>query len=128
MRHCCDFEALDIWYLKDNEKFNQRIIYLGTCPICEKLVVFLSQKNIETGVFVSVKKAGDSAKDFLKKHSKEVVFSKSSVNKQKFKTKTHGWKYGVNKYKSDGSGSTILEQYAVDFHGNVELIKKKKLL
>ena len=42
----------------------------------------------------------------------------------KFVSKPFGWRYGVNKQKKSKDGSITIEQYAVDFYGNSEMIKK----
>ena len=124
MRHCCEFDAFDIWYLKDNEEFSNRTLFIGDCPICGKHVCVLSQRKIKTNAFMSVKKVGESTADFICGLIKDKLYAKSDINKMKFASKPFGWRYGVNKIASSKNGDKTIEQYAVDFNGNSELIKK----
>lgn len=39
------------------------------------------------------------------------------------KSKPFGWRYGVNRQIKDKSGKQTVEQYAVNFYGNSELVK-----
>ena len=54
----------------------------------------------------------------------EKLYSRNELNKMKFVSKPFGWRYGVNKQKKFKDGSITIEQYAVDFYGNSEMIKK----
>jgi len=123
MRHCCNFDASDIWYLNDNEDYTNRTLFIGVCPICGKNVCELSQRKIKTNSFFSVKKVGESAADFIINLAQDKQYARSDINKMKFVSKPFGWRYGVNRFVSSKNGSSI-EQYAVDFNGNSELIKK----
>jgi len=128
MRHCCEFDAFDIWYLKDNEEYTNRTMFIGDCPICNKHVVHLYQRNNKTNTIIFIKKIGETAYQITKDLYKEIVYSRNALNKMKFNPKPFGWRYGVNKIKSDKNGNKVVEQYAVDFFGNSELIKKNKIL
>lgn len=123
MRHCCEFESFDIWYLKDNEEFSNRILYYGTCPICQKFVSTLIQRKIKTNIYLTVKKVGETAKVFVKNCNKEKELSRNEINKMKLNPKPYKWRYGVNK-EYQKNGKTTLRQYAKDFLGNTELIKE----
>lgn len=124
MRHCCEFEAFDIWYLKNTEEFSDRTLYIGICPICKKHVSLLIQRKIKTNSYITIKKAGESARDFTMSLGKEKITSRNEINKMKFDTKPFGWRYGVNKEIKSKDGKISIEQYAKDFDGNTELIKK----
>ena len=124
MRHCCEFDAFDIWYLKDNDEFSNRTFFIGICPICEKSVCILVQRKIKTNSFISTKKAGKSAVDFTDMLRREKVLSRNELNRMKFKSRPFGWRYGVNKQVKSKDGKISIEQYAVDFNGSAELIKK----
>ena len=125
MRHCCEFDALDVWYLKDDDKYTSRTLFIGICPICKKHVAHLFQKNIKTNSCVFIKKVGEASKTFAKDLIKEIVFTRNAVNKMKFQPKPYGWKYGVNKEKISKSGEVAIKQYSADFYGNKELVKEK---
>lgn len=125
MRHCFEFDAYDIWYLNDTEIFTNRVLFIGDCPKCKKHVCILYQKNKNTNNLLTIKKIGEAALNLTKECKKEISYSRNEVNKMALKPKPYGWKYGLNKEKIDKSGNVTLEQYAVDFYGNSELIKKK---
>ncbi|MBO6272555.1 hypothetical protein J6O48_07220 [bacterium] len=124
MRHCCQFDAHDIWYLKDTDEFCNRTLFIGVCPVCNKNLVNLYQKNIKTDSVFYIKKVGDTAIDFVRNLSHECVYSRNSINKMNLKPKPYGWKYGINKQKKSKNGEVVIEQYSADFFGNKELIKK----
>lgn len=127
MRHCCEFDALDIWYLKDDDTFTNKTLFIGVCPICKKHVAHLSQRNIKTNSLMIIKKVGEVSVQFAKELIKEIVYTRSSINKMKFKSKPYGWKYGVNKQKTNKSGEVVVKQYSADFYGNKELVREKTI-
>lgn len=74
-----------------------------------------------------IKKVGEVSELFAKNLIKEIVYTKSAINKMKFKSKPYGWKYGVNKQKVNKSGEITIKQYSADFYGNSELVKTNKI-
>lgn len=56
MKHCCKFNAFDIWYLKDTEEYTNRTLFIGTCPICGKHVIELIQLRKNTNTYSTIKK------------------------------------------------------------------------
>ena len=124
MRHCCEFDAFDIWYLKNTEEYTNRVLFIGVCPICKKNVTILVQKRSKTNSIITIKKVGETALKLVSELRKEKTLSRNSLNKMNLKPKPYGWKYGVNKEKKDKDGKAYINQYAVDFFGNKELIKK----
>ena len=125
MRHCCEFDAFDIWYLKDTEMFSDRTLFIGDCPICNKHLIELYQRNKKTNIFVKIKKVGESSIAFTHSLKHDLIFSRNAVNRMKFKPKPYSWVYGINKEKRGKNGTKVLEQYSADFYGNTELIKKE---
>ena len=121
MRHCCSFDADEVYYLEDNTLYSERILLTGYCPICYKLVAELVEKRFDD-VLVKTKKSGINAEDFIAELKKQVVYRKSDVNYLKFKPKPFGWKYGENKV-CKSNGKTYIKQYAKDFYGNIDLVK-----
>ncbi len=97
---------------------------IGNCPICGKHLCELYQKSNLTNSIVSQKRVGSSTKDFISSLIDEKLYSRNELNKMKFVSKPFGWRYGVNKQKKSKDGSITIEQYAVDFYGNSEMIKK----
>lgn len=124
MRHCCTFEEFDVWKLFDNEKYKNRKLSFGICPICRKPVAELNQIEINSNKIVSMKKIGISSQEFVEHFKSEIEYSKSKINKMKFQSAPFGWIYGVNKeiYKKNSSKAEV-KQYASDFYGNKILIK-----
>ena len=118
VRHCCRFNADDIYYLKDTDLFTSRTLSIGFCPICKKPVAEL----VEYGINGSVNKislAGLNANNLVLGLKNEILYSIRDLNYRKLKSKPFGWKYGVNIETKDGK----VKQYAYDFYGNKELIK-----
>ena len=124
MRHCCTFDALDIWYLKDNDSFCNRVLYIGFCPHCQKPVLELIQQNKYSHTYSFLKKIGLSANSFAKELIPEKVYARSDVFRRKFADKPFGWRYGINKEIKIGDNVSEIRQYASDFYGNKVLIKK----
>lgn len=123
MRHCCSFDALDIWYLKNDDIFCNRVLYIGFCPHCKKPVIELIQQNKKSHAYSLLKKVGLTAHSFAKKLISEKIYARSDIYKKKFKTQPFGWKYGVNKEIFIDSGKSLIKQYSSDFYGNKTLIK-----
>ena len=118
MRHCCSFDAIDIWYINDSEKFSERKLSFGICPICNTPIAVLIQFDKQKSSFEIIKKLGVTADKFVKKFVKEKKYSFSSINKEKFNHNTYKWVYGVNKELKNK-----IRQYAKDFFGNSVIIK-----
>ena len=118
MRHCCQFKADDIYYLKDNDISTTRILAIGFCPICKKPVAELTEYTFAGGIN-KVSAAGIQAQHLVMNYNSEILYSMKEMNYRKFKYKPFGWKFGVNKEYKNGK----VYQYACDFYGNKELIK-----
>lgn len=121
MRHCCQFKADDIYYLKETNLFVSRKLSIGFCPICEKPVAELVEIRFD-GVIVRDYQTGIRANDLAMKLKDDIVFSLKDFNYRKFKSKPFGWKYGLNKSVKIRDGE-LVRQYACDFYGNKEVIK-----
>lgn len=124
MRHCCSFDALDIWYLKNNENFCRRTLYIGFCPLCKKPVIELIQQNKHTHTYSFLKKVGPKANMLTTELLPEKEYARSEVHKDKVVNLPFGWKYGINKEYKSGSNGSVIKQFASDFYGNKALIKK----
>ena len=118
MRHCCQFKADDIYYLKDTEIYSARSLAIGFCPICKKPVAELTEYNFAGGMN-KVSAAGLSAQNLMSDVSGDILYSVRDVNYRKLKSKPYGWKFGINRNSKCGK----IYQYACDFYGNKELIK-----
>lgn len=121
MRHCCQFNPDDVYYLRDNDLFSSRKLSIGFCPICSKPVAELSEWRFD-GVMNKTSVSGVRANDLMLGLREEIVYSLREYNYSKFKSKPFGWVYGVNKSVKNGRRE-LTKQYACDFYGNKELVK-----
>ena len=121
MRHCCQFKADEIYYLKETSLFVNRKLSIGFCPICQKPVAELVEISF-TGAVERNRASGFKANELVVSVKEQIVYSMRECNYQKFKSKPFGWKYGVNK-STKIKGKEYIKQYAKDFYGNKELIK-----
>ena len=121
MRHCCEFKADDIYYLKETNLYVSRKLSIGFCPICQKPVAELVEISF-TGAIKRTRYSGIKVDFLLNDMEEDVLYSMRECNYLRCKSKPFGWKYGVNKtFKSKGKEQ--IRQYAKDFYGNKELIK-----
>ena len=121
MRHCCNFKADDIYYLKETDIYNSRKLSIGFCPICEKPVAELLCISF-SGKISKISLSGIAAQKLVMDLKNEILYSLKECNYLKMKAKPFGWKYGINKtFKIKGKEQ--IKQYACDFYGNKEIIK-----
>lgn len=124
MRHCCKFKPDDIYYLKETNLYIYRMFKIGFCPICGKPVAEVYQVRFD-GKTERNSWAGIDANEAMIKYSDDILYSMKEVNYKKLKSKPFGWKYGINRSaKNRKTGKDYIRQYACDFYGNKELIKK----
>ncbi|MCM1004233.1 MAG: hypothetical protein NC408_07830 [Candidatus Gastranaerophilales bacterium] len=121
MRHCCQFKADDIYYLKETNLYVTRKLSIGFCPICQKPVAELVEIRFD-GAITRDYKSGLQANELAMKLKDDIIYSMKEYNYRKFKSKPFGWKYGVNK-SVNIRGEERVRQYACDFYGNKEIIK-----
>ena len=119
MMHCVKFKPIDTWFLVNDDIFTFRKLEFGICPRCGKPAAVLIQFNSVKNKFEYIRKSGFESQAFVEEFKKQKQFAASDVNKQKFRTVTYKWVYGVN--KSSGKKN---KQYAKDFFGNSVLIKE----
>lgn len=121
MRHCCEFKADDVYYLKETNLYVSRKLSIGFCPICQKPVAELLEISF-TGEVKRTRYSGVKADFVLNEMDEQILYSMRECNYLRFKSKPFGWKYGVNKLGKT-KGKDCVRQYAYDFYGNKELIK-----
>jgi len=119
MRHCCQFKADEVYCLEDTALCSSRTLAIGFCPVCAKPVAELTEFNF-TGGMNKVSAAGMSAQTLMQNIKKEIKYSLKDVFVKNTKSKPYGWKYGINKEYKNGQ----IKQYACDFYGNKEEVKK----
>ena len=122
MRHCNSvFNANDIWFLLDNEKYFNRRLYLAVCPICNKKMALYSYCDKNKNNFEQ--KFYSNGVVRIKEKLKKDIVSTMLGFKNKYKAPT-GFKYGKNVEVKKNGKTIALEQYACDFFGNKVLVKR----
>lgn len=121
MRHCCQFKADEIYYLKETALYVDRKLSIGFCPICKKPVAELVEISF-SGAVERFRASGIKANELLMRTKNQIQYSMRECNYLKIKSKPYGWRYGVNKSVKN-KGKEVTKQYAKDFYGNKELIK-----
>lgn len=122
MRHCCQFKADDIYYLAETSLFLNRKLSIGFCPICNKPVAELHEESF-SGAIQRTRFSGLKADEIVISLKDQILYSMRECNYLSVKGKPYGWKFGVNK-SAKINGKEVLKQFAKDFYGNKELIKK----
>ena len=90
MRHCCQFNPDDVYYLRENNLFSSRKLSIGFCPICSKPVCELVEWRFD-GIMHKTSVSGIKANDLMIKHKDEIVYSLREYNYSKIKSKPYGW-------------------------------------
>ena len=121
MYHCCSFKADDIYFLVETDLCANRQLSIGFCPRCLKPVAELIEERFDGKILKTVFD-GIKANYFVLSHKDEIVYSMKQCNRNKFKSKPFGWKYGINKNVKI-KGENKIRQFACDFYGNKEEIK-----
>ena len=121
MQHCCKFNPTDTYFLEETNIYVNRKLSIGFCPICGIPASELVQQDF-AGTITREYAFGIKANDMMRQHKDEIVYSISSLNYKRMKSRPFGWKYGMNK-SGTRNGKEIVKQYACDFYGNKELIK-----
>lgn len=122
MRHCNSvFNADDIWFLLDNEKYLNRRLYLATCPICNKKMALYSYCDENKNTYGQMFYSGGVTK--IKEKLKKDITSTMLGFKNKYKSPS-GFKYGKNVEIKKNGKIIATEQYACDFFGNKVLVKR----
>jgi len=117
--YCCGAmrEATIRLFLKRNEQFRDRKLEILICPNCGSLCAELTQFNIKTLKYETIRPKRKKVSKFLIKLEKENKELK--LPKIKYGTKSGAnWIYGVNKEKKDK-----ICQYARKFNGLSKLVK-----
>ena len=119
MYHCISFNADEIYNLKETDIYTKRVLSVGFCPICNKPVAELIEYNFAGGSNKTII-SGINAHNMMLGLKDDIVCSALKKNRVISKSRPFGWKYGVNKESKNGT----VRQYACDFYGNKELVKK----
>lgn len=123
MRHCNSvFQSTDIWFLLDNEKHTNRKLYLAACPICGKQIALYSYCDLEQKNYFEQYFYSGGARRVKEKYKKEVTSTLLGF-RDKYKAPS-GFKYGKNVEIKKNGKVVGVKQYACDFYGNKQLVKK----
>ena len=126
MRHCGKFTPDDTYYLKETNLYTYRMLSIGFCPICGKPVAELYQIRFD-GKPERESWVGVDANLKVISISGDILYSVKSLNYKltKQKSKPYGWRYGINTSSvNNKTGKVTIRQYASDFYGNKEIVKK----
>ena len=121
MRHCCQFKADEVYCLSETSLSSSRTLALGFCPVCGKPVAELVEFNFAGGMN-KISAAGLNAQALMQSVKEDIKYSLKQLNFKNSKSKPYGWRYGINKEYRNG----VSKQFACDFYGNKEEVKKSK--
>ena len=119
MRHCCQFKAKEIYCLVDTSLYSSRTLAIGFCPVCGKPVAELTEFNFAGGMN-KISAVGLNAQALMQNVKNDIKYSLKQINPKNTKSKPYGWRYGINKEYKNGK----IKQFACDFYGNKEEVKK----
>lgn len=115
------FKAHESWFLIDNDKFTERRLNLGTCPICYKGFAELIETRILDGQIFRDLIYGERLEKLLPLLIKQVNYTSEDV--KKYKKALFGLCYGENKEVKNSKGEVIeIRQKRCDFFGNKHTI------
>ena len=127
LKHCKEFKEFDIWYLCNTDKFQDRKLFLGKCPICLKDVAKLVETRISDGVKYTNKAVGyKSVMKLCDKVRHHVITTAQEISIKK--GKPYGLCFGDNKEIHNNKGQIIaIKQKRCDWYGQNETIKEIKV-
>ncbi|MDY6358431.1 MAG: hypothetical protein SPL73_05670 [Cyanobacteriota bacterium] len=118
---CCgkEIKTSELWILKDIKGFTARKLFIGKCSVCGDDAAFQVMKSIKNGkVYYNLYNGIEAVKIIYREKKRKLIeFANISSNA------LFGWVYGTNKTISKNGKTTVL-QYATDFAGNKQLVKK----
>ncbi|MBQ7450482.1 hypothetical protein IJS77_03620 [bacterium] len=115
------FNAQEVWYLYDNEKFKQRRFEIGICPYCDNKIYGLFEKEKKSGKSVFVRARDKKGKRLYDSLKSQIDYKKSDIARG---TKANmAYVFGVNE-EHKINGKTVILQKAVDFNGTQKVVKK----
>jgi len=122
--HCNrKFNSVEVWFLRDNQDFTNRKLFLGTCPICGCDVVSLVEKRKADGVIFRQKEYKKNALKIIAQSIKQVEYTNKDIIK--IKKIPFGLCYGENKEIKNSKGKVIkIIQNRCDFFGAKEIVSK----
>ena len=93
--HCGKFRPNDIWFLDDNDLFEQRELRLGTCPQCGKEVGELCERRKLDGKLFYERVSGRKLDWLKKKEQNFITYTAQDCNRYRFKKKVQGGCMGL---------------------------------
>lgn len=115
------FRAEEIWFLKDNEKFKNRRLEIGTCPFCNNKIIGLFEREKGTNKLFFYRARDKKALKLFKELKSQIDYKKSDISKG---TRANmGFVFGKNEIHYI-NGKNFIIQKSVDFNGSERVIKK----
>ena len=114
-------DSVKIWLLKDTKDFTDRKLIINNCQKCGNRKVALYQKRMfDNRIYINEYQGAEAVKTIAREtrrlDSEYFSTSKSGII---------GWIFGINKeIKAKNGKITQVRQYASDFNGKRELVKK----
>lgn len=126
LKHCREFREYDIWYLRNTDKFQDRKLYLGKCPLCLKDVARLDETRISDGKVFKNSAAGyKTVEKLCNKVRHQIITSAAEISIKK--GKPCGLCYGENKEIHNNKGQVIaIRQNRCDWYGQKETVEELK--
>ena len=120
---CCNnkISLAEIWFLEDFKGYTKRKLLIGKCKICGDDAALQIMTNIDNGkTYYNLYNGLEAVKlIYREKKRKLTVFPNIKTNS------LYGWVYGVNiEIKNKKGDVTQIRQYAKNFEGNKQLVKK----
>lgn len=124
--HCnARIRTRETLFLKDNDKFENRMLKLAVCPICGHRLARLIETRITDGQKFDRLFTRHKADKILRECKEDIEYS--SLDNPPLKGGLYGFRYGENKEKYDKrTKETVITQKACDFWGNKETVKSFK--
>ena len=125
--HCNQsFKPFDIWFLKDNSLYKKRVILFAKCSICNKELIVLKQIRVLDNKKITTFLKGKEIKNKLKNFKKEIVYTLSEQDRNRFSNKMAGWSYGINKEIKNKNGKVVqVRQYSKSLDTGDKRLERK---
>lgn len=95
MLHCGKFKPDDIWFLDNNEDYEQRELRLGICPQCQAQVGELVQTRKIDGLRTLERVTKRKLVRLMDIEKQYINYTSQECNKNKFKKKLQGGCMGL---------------------------------
>ena len=126
-KHCGQkIKEQESWFLANTDKCKDRILHIGICPNCSKILTLLIETDRISNHTYTTPKTGKKAEKEIELCRLDKLYTADDL--RVIKGKPCGWVYGENVEIHNSSGEVIeIRQRACDYYGQKELVKKIKV-